>query len=110
MASLVKHDLDERPDLTPWLAGVFVVPHARRQGHAARLIAAVERTAKAASIAALWLYTANAEHIYARAGWRTVEVFELNGRSYALMRRDLALDAVDGGWDRFKGPSEFGRG
>jgi hypothetical protein len=34
-ASLAAHDLDERPDLTPWLAGVFVDPHTRGQGYAA---------------------------------------------------------------------------
>ena len=49
-ASLVAHDLEERPDLTPWLAGVFVVPHARGRGYAARLVAAVEQAAAAAGI------------------------------------------------------------
>jgi GNAT superfamily N-acetyltransferase len=67
-ASLVAHDLDERPDLTPWLAGMFVAPHARGQGHAARLIAAVEQEAAAASISTLWLYTNTAERVYARGG------------------------------------------
>lgn len=89
MASLIAHDLDERPDLTPWLAGVYVVPNARRQGHAGRLVAAIEQEAMAASISTLWLYTRNAERIYARSGWRTVEVFQRKGRDYALMRRDL---------------------
>jgi len=88
-ASLTAHDLDERPDLTPWLAGVFVPPHARGQGHAGRLVAAVEREARAASIATLWLYTNTAERIYARAGWKTVETVQHNGKPFALMRRDL---------------------
>lgn len=89
-ASLTAHDLDERPDLTPWLAGVFVAPHARGRGHAARLIAAVEREARAASISTLWLYTNTAERIYARAGWRTVETVQHGGKPFALMRRDLS--------------------
>jgi hypothetical protein len=55
-ASLAAHDLDERPDLTPWLAGVFVDPHTRGRGYAANLIAAIEHEAQAASIATLWLY------------------------------------------------------
>ncbi len=88
-ASLTAHDLDERPDLTPWLAGVFVVPHARGQGHAGRLIAAVEQVARTGSIAALWLYTNTAEPIYARAGWQTIETIQHNGKPFALMRRDL---------------------
>ena len=88
-ASLVAHDLDERADLSPWLAGVFVPPAARRQGHAVRLVAAVEAECRAASIPTLWLYTRTAEPLYARIGWRTVESFQRNGNAYALMRRDL---------------------
>lgn len=88
-ASLTAHDLDERPDLTPWLAGVFVAPHARGQGYAAQLIAGVEQEARKASIATLWLYTNTAERVYARAGWRTVETVQHDGKPFALMRRDL---------------------
>jgi GNAT superfamily N-acetyltransferase len=89
-ASLVAHDLDERPDLTPWLAGVFVEPHARGRGYAGHLVAAVEQEARAASIPTLWLYTRSAERVYVRAGWRTVETIQHDGNPYALMRRDLA--------------------
>ena len=88
-ASLAAHDLEERPDLTPWLAGVFVEPRFRRQGLAACLIAAVEGECWKRSIQTLWLYTRTAEGVYARVGWRTVETVAHNGKSYALMRRDL---------------------
>src|SRR5215469_16254261 len=37
-AMLLAHDMDSRMDLTPWLAGVFVVPDYRRQGIASTLI------------------------------------------------------------------------
>lgn len=88
-ASLTAQDLDERPDLTPWLAGVFVVPHARGQGFAGQLVAAIEQEARQASTSTLWLYTNTAERIYARAGWRTVEIVQHDGKPFALMRRDL---------------------
>jgi GNAT superfamily N-acetyltransferase len=88
-ASLVAHDLDTRPDLTPWLAGVFVVPEARGRGHARHLIETVEAAGRAAAIRSLWLYTRAAERIYARAGWRTVEYFNHRDRICALMRREL---------------------
>ena len=94
-ASLVAHDLAERPDLTPWLAGVFVVPHARGQGYAARLVAAVERAAAAAGIPMLWLYTSKPERIYARMGWETLETVQHNGRPCALMRR-IAESVITG--------------
>ena len=32
MASLIEHDLDARPDLSPWLASVYVLPAYRQQG------------------------------------------------------------------------------
>jgi GNAT superfamily N-acetyltransferase len=88
-ASLTAHDLEERPDLTPWLAGMFVAPMARGQGHAAQLIAAVEDEARKASSPCLWLYTNTAERIYARAGWRTIETVLHTSKPFALMRRDL---------------------
>lgn len=53
-ASLVAHDLDERPDLTPWLAGVFVSPEARGRGHVIHLIQVVEAACRAAAIPVVW--------------------------------------------------------
>jgi GNAT superfamily N-acetyltransferase len=90
-ASFVADDLEERPDLTPWLAGMFVDPHARGRGYAAHLIAAVEDACRAASISTLWLYTNTAERIYARTGWQTFETVQHDGKPFALMRRDLVL-------------------
>jgi GNAT superfamily N-acetyltransferase len=75
MASLTAHDLDERPDLSPWLAGVFVAPEHRGNGYAARLVRAVEQAATDAGIPALWLYTRVAEGLYAKLDWQTAERF-----------------------------------
>jgi GNAT superfamily N-acetyltransferase len=88
-ASLAAQDLETRPDLTPWLASVFIEPAARGQGLAAHLIGAVEDECRRRSIPTLWLYTRSAEKVYRRAGWRTVETFLAGDKSYALMRRDL---------------------
>jgi len=89
-ATLATEDLDERPDLTPWLAGVFVVPEERGQGHVVPLIDAVEAACRSASIRELWLYTNTAERVYARAGWRIFEIVQRrNKRPVTLMRRDL---------------------
>jgi GNAT superfamily N-acetyltransferase len=89
-ASLVAHDLDERPDLTPWLAGVFVSPEARGRGNVIHLIHAVEAACRASAISVVWLYTAGAERVYARAGWQSVESVQRHGRRpVTLMRRDL---------------------
>ena len=41
-AGLVREDLETRPDLTPWLAGLFVRPEFRGRGHATALVRRVE--------------------------------------------------------------------
>jgi len=89
-ASLAAADLETRPHLTPWLAGVFVEPAFRGRGYAGMLAEAVADEGRARGAPTLWLYTRTAERIYARVGWRTVENVEHNGKAYALMRRDLS--------------------
>lgn len=91
-ASLATDDLDERPDLTPWLAGVFVIPAARGLGYATRLIGAVEAACKSASIPSAWLYTNTAERLYERAGWRTMQAVARQAKpTVMLMRKDFAI-------------------
>ena len=88
-ASLAVQDLDTRPELSPWLAGVWVQPEWRGQGHGLALIRAAEAACRAGGLPELWLYTMRAEGVYVRAGWRTVEYFAQNGLRMALMRRVL---------------------
>jgi len=86
-ASLVHDDLPERPHLTPWLAALYVVPAARRRGHATRLVSTVIEAARDAMIPTLWLYTNTAEALYAKLGWEKVEVVpRRNNTPVALMR------------------------
>ena len=49
-AALRVHDLEGREDLTPWLGGVFVGSHFRRQGIGAALCATVEDEARSRGI------------------------------------------------------------
>jgi GNAT superfamily N-acetyltransferase len=71
-ASLVDADLDTRPDLTPWLAGVFVAPEYRGKNLAPPLVRRVEDAAQAAGARTLWLHTEHAEGLYAKLGWEAV--------------------------------------
>src|SRR5947207_12927562 len=61
-AALRVHDLEGREDLTPWLGGVFVGSHFRRQGIGAALCAAVEDEARSRAIPTLYLFTRSEEH------------------------------------------------
>jgi GNAT superfamily N-acetyltransferase len=89
-ASLARKDLDSRPDLTPWLAGIVVQPVYRGRGHATALVRHVEARARSASVPTLWLNTWTAESLYARLGWERVGLEKGNSRDVVLMRRDLA--------------------
>ena len=88
-ASLTRRGLESRPDLTPWLANVFVAPAFRGRGHAPHLVAAVEAAARDADIPTLWLYTRTTERLYAALGWTPAGTFLREGDPVTLMRRDL---------------------
>jgi GNAT superfamily N-acetyltransferase len=90
-AGLMRSDLESRPDLTPWFAGLFVEPAFRRRGHASALVRRVEAFALAASVPTLWLYTSTAEALYLRLGWRRAGVEQEDGHNVTLMHRDLGI-------------------
>jgi GNAT superfamily N-acetyltransferase len=89
-ASFVASDLVSRPDLTPWLASVFVDPLHRGRGHAVRLVRRVEEVARATNTETLWLYTEDAEMLYAKLGWETVGPETDHAIRVTLMRRRLS--------------------
>ena len=71
-ASLVDQDLEIRPELTPWLASVFVAPEHRRKGVAAALVRRVVEEARGQRIPRLYLWTTDQQSLYARMGWQAV--------------------------------------
>lgn len=89
MIALCLDDLEGRPDLNPWLAGLYVEPAHRGKGHALRLISEVEALARTSGIECLSLYTSNAAGLYAKAGWETVESFDRKGKTFEIMRKRL---------------------
>jgi hypothetical protein len=75
-------------------------PHARPKDrtrcHSDCAAAAMPRFSRAPLKTSAWAFDRHAvalhpdaERIYARCGWRTVETIPRKGRTYALMRRDL---------------------
>lgn len=88
-ASLVPTGLATYPELTPWLANLFVPPAFRGRGHGTRLVAAVEAAARAGDAPILWLVTRSARQFYARLGWQPVAPTSFHGDPATLMRRDF---------------------
>jgi len=88
-AMLIEDDMDTRPQLSPWLASVFVVPERRRKGIGAALAQRIIDEAKGLGVPRLYLYTPDAEEFYARQGWVVLERTPYKGKDVTVMAYDL---------------------
>jgi GNAT superfamily N-acetyltransferase len=86
-AMLIAHDMDSRPELTPWLAGVYVLPEHRRRGYGSALVDRVVSEAAALGVPELYLYTPDADDFYSRLGWSVLEHCEYLGMQVVVMSR-----------------------
>ena len=68
-AAMVACDMDTHPEMTPWLASVFVAPHWRRQGIGSQLVRHVMWQASQAGIPTLYLFTPDQASFYQKLGW-----------------------------------------
>lgn len=89
-ASLVEDDLETRPELTPWLASVFVAPEHRGRGVASALVRRVVEEARDSEVSRLYLWTTDQERLYARLGWRPVERMRFQDEDIVVMAIDPA--------------------
>jgi len=88
-ASLVVEDMDTHPELTPWLASVFVTPRHRHKGIASMLVERVMEHARQHGIARIYLFTPDRERLYAQLGWRLFTREHYRGVPVSLMTADL---------------------
>ena len=88
-AMLVAHDMETRPQWSPWLAGVVVAPEHRRRGIGASLVKRVITEARALGFPVLYLYTFSTEHYYSRLGWRFMERATYLGADVTVMSFEL---------------------
>jgi GNAT superfamily N-acetyltransferase len=85
-ASLIVYDMDTRPDLTPWLASVFVAPKHRGRGIGTALVRRVIEEAEVLSVPNLYLFTTpDKRGFYARLGWELIERTRYRGYSQIIM-------------------------
>ncbi|MCK1712812.1 MULTISPECIES: GNAT family N-acetyltransferase [unclassified Bradyrhizobium] len=86
---LVESEIEPNHDVSPWLAGLFVVPEHRRKGAGAALVRAIEDQARQREFSRLYLYTTDAVGFYERLGWEALDRTNWKGFDTALMVRDL---------------------
>ena len=83
--TLVAHDMDTYTDLSPWLAGLYVIPTYRRRGIGSMLVQnAIQTTAKL-GIPKLYLYTHTADSLYRRLGWQAIGNEYYEGQFVTMM-------------------------
>jgi len=93
-ASVVARDLAIRPELTPWLAAVYVAPEHREGGVGTSLVSHATEYAFSQGVGRLYLYTFDRESFYTRQGWAVLEKTSCFGRHITVMARD-AGEATD---------------
>ncbi|MBN1686643.1 MAG: GNAT family N-acetyltransferase [Spirochaetales bacterium] len=87
--SLKIDDMDTRPDLTPWLAGVYVKEGMRERGIGSVMVKAAEETAKRLGTRRLYLFTPNRRSFYERMMWDFLENAEYRGEQVTIMAKNL---------------------
>ena len=75
----MRSELEPRHPVSPWLAGLYVVPQHRRHGIGRALVAAIEDQARLRGNRPLYLYTDSAIKCYERLGWNAIDQIEWKG-------------------------------
>ena len=88
-AAITAQDMQSRPQLTPWLASVFVSPGNRNRGIGSRLVLHVMTEAKKASIKKLYLYTPDKKEFYLKLNWTIMNTEEYHGHQVTVMQTIL---------------------
>lgn len=83
--TLVEHDMLTRPDLSPWLAGVYVTPERRHQDIGSLLVRHVVHQVAQMGVKRLYLYTHAACGFYEKLGWRFLEEDVYEGQTVTIM-------------------------
>lgn len=89
-ASLDPYDMTTRPELSPWLAAVYVAPHFRGQGIGSRLVQTAVQEAGVLGLSHLYLFTPDKINFYKRLGWQVVETTRYRGLDVVIMQYNVS--------------------
>jgi GNAT superfamily N-acetyltransferase len=89
MASIVTQDMATRPDLSPWLASVYVIPEARRRGVGTALVRRTTEAMTELGIDRLYLFTPDQVPFYRRLGWEPLKLTRYRGENVQIMVYDV---------------------
>jgi N-acetylglutamate synthase-like GNAT family acetyltransferase len=88
-ACILADDMSSHPELTPWLASVYVNEIHRGKGIGSTLVKRVMQHAQENGVKRLYLYTPDQEQMYARLGWQLYSREPYNGTPVTIMSIDF---------------------
>jgi GNAT superfamily N-acetyltransferase len=89
--TVLDHDIhtERWPELTPWIAAVYTVPEARRQGIADKLVSRATAFVKSRGVKNVYLWTTDRGEWYRRLGWEFIEYYDRDHTRVSLFKFDL---------------------
>ena len=95
-AALKASDFKARPNLGPWLGGLYVDKRQRRKGVGSRLVGEIEKLAARHGVKKLFLVTDGAEKLYSDLGWSVRERVRSKGVATVVMEKSLPAAGASG--------------
>lgn len=85
-ASLLSNDMDTHPELSPWLASVYVHPKFRHKGVGTALVEQIQQFAFAQGYEQLYLFTEAQKSFYQGMGWKLLSQEDYRGNDVCIMK------------------------
>lgn len=88
-ACILADDMSSHPELSPWLASVYVAEQHRNKGIGSVLVRRVMQHAQENGVKRLYLYTPDQAQLYAKLGWQVYSEEPYNGTPVTIMSIDF---------------------
>lgn len=88
-AAIVANDMETKPELSPWLASVYVSERKRNNGIGTKLVEHIMRQAQTNDINKLYLLTPDQRLFYQRLGWGVLSEEHYHGTTVTIMQITL---------------------
>lgn len=87
--TLIDNDMSTHPELSPWIAGVFVRADQRGRGVASALVRHAVNIAADLGVTRLYLHTESARPLYEGLGWEPIGEEDFEGELSTIMAIDI---------------------
>lgn len=91
-AALIAADMDNKPELSPWLANVFVRNDQRGRGLGSALVKAIMALAASSQWPHLYLFTPDQEVFYSKLGWKPLSKEVYRDTPITIMQLDCLIE------------------